>query len=524
MAYSQAHAAMETFAIIPNLVRHRPELVVATLAAVPSLVGNRSGIGLSWDSTDYIAVGLSMSAGRGALDVTGIPTVIRPPGLSAFVTLGDWLTVSPDISLRCVNAISMMLIVWCTHRLLSHAAVRPTAKWIGVMLVALSPMLLDISTMAWSEPLFLALILVALVIATRERAWPWDLVLIVIFTAMFFVRYVGPFYAAPIALVAAVVQMRTSGIVLSLFRSGTSLAVSLVLPWIWLMRNKDLTGYLTGYREAGGGTLLDPLKTFTGTLGSWLLARPPLGGNGGIYLNWNDFSGYMKVAGVAMWILLAVLVSSYFLRPRQTTRGATTIMSACLLLFVSYGGFSVYRFVYHEMGPLDSRMMSGLYVPLILMLVIALDTSVRRIPTTTPRRFLSIGVLAALPMLVVPTWHAVATLDNTVSYGSTGRYWGTEFHRTVPIHDFAASLPGDAAVYSNEPQSLFAATFHWPIRNQYMYQIPYDLPCDQRYFVWFNQSFLPDGKPVGGVVVYEDSWGQVIDLDACDTDINRFWP
>ena len=232
----------------------------------------------------------------------------------------------------------------------------------------------------------------------------------------------------------------------------------------------------------------------------------------------------MKVAGVVVWVLLAVLIASYFFRSRYRVRGATIIMSASLLLLVSYGGFSMYRFVYHEMGPLDSRMMSGLYVPLILMLVIALDASIGRIPTPTSRRFLSIAILAALPMFVIPAWHAVETVRNTVSYGSTGRYWGTEFHRTVPIHKFAASLPRDAAVYSNEPQSLFAATFHWPIRNQYMYQIPYDLPCNQRYFVWFNQSFLPDGKPVGGEVVYEDSWGQVIDLDDCGTEIGRFWP
>lgn len=504
--------------------RPRAALFVSALSAVPSLMGNRSGIGLSWDSTDYIAVGLSMSAGRGALDVTGVPTVIRPPGLSAFVTLGDWLMISPDISLRLVNAVSMMLIVWCTHYLFSRAEVRPTAKWIGITLVALSPMLLDLTTMAWSEPPFLALTLLALVIATRQRTWPWDLALCIVFTSMFFIRYVGPFYAAPIALVAAVVQSRTSGVALALLRSGASLAVSMVLPWLWLMRNKNLTGYLTGYREAGGGNLLDPLKTFTGTLGSWLLARPPLDGNVGIYLNWNDFSGYMKVAGVVVWVLLAVLVASYFLRPQCRRRDAATIMAISLLLFVSYGGFSMYRFVYHEMGPLDSRMMSGLYVPLILMLVIALDASISRIPTPTSRRFLSIGILAALPMFVIPAWHAVETVRNTVSYGSTGRHWGTEFHRTVPIHKFAASLPHDAAVYSNEPQSLFAATFHWPIRNQYMYQIPYDLPCSRRYFVWFNQSYLPDGKPVGGEVLYEDSWGQVIDLDACDTDIGRFWP
>ncbi|MGA1438016.1 MAG: hypothetical protein ACO35F_11115, partial [Ilumatobacteraceae bacterium] len=76
----------------------------------------------------------------------------------------------------------------------------------------------------------------------------------------------------------------------------------------------------------------------------------------------------------------------------------------------------------------------------------------------------------------------------------------------------------------NEPQSLFAATFHWPIRNQYQYNRPTLVPCTRRYFVWFNQTFLPDGKPVGAAVVYEDSWGQVLDLGTCDSDITRYWP
>ena len=496
------------------IVRRHPAVLVSTLSAIPSLIGNRSGIGVSWDSTDYIAVGLSMAAGRGALDVTGVPMVIRPPGLSAFVTLGNWFSLSPDISLRITNALSAMVIVWCTHALLSRAGVRSFARWTGVALVALSPALVDISTMAWSEPPFLALVLVAMVIATRERSWPWDVALAVVFTGLFFVRYVGPFYSAPIALVAALVQVRKSGVLLAFLRSGTSLFVSMVLPWLWLMRNKELTGYLTGYREPGGGTLLDPLKTFTGTLGSWLIARPPLDGNGGIYLNWNDFSSYMQIAGVLMWVILIIVLAGFFLRAHQQSREAIVIVTACAFVFTFYSGFSVYRFVYHEMGPLDSRMMSGLYVPIVVMLIISLS-SLRQ----SQLRF----IVSAL-LLGIPAWYAVTTAADVFDYGRNGRHWGSNFHRAVPIHEFAASLPDDAAIYSNEPQSLFAATFHWPIRNQYMYQIPYDLPCSRRYFVWFNQSFLPDGKPVGGTVLYEDSWGQVIDLDACDTDIGRFWP
>ena len=517
MAYSQTHPAMETLSI----VRRRPAVIAAVLSAIPSLIGNRSGIGLSWDSTDYIAVGRSIAAGRGALDVTGAPMVIRPPGLSSLVAIGEWSALSPDITLRLVNAVSMAIIVWCTHLLLTRAKVRPFARWVGLAFVAVSPALLDIFTMAWSEPPFLALILGCLVIATRERSWPWDIALACLFTCLFFVRYVGPFYAAPIAMIAALVQVRSSGLWLAFLRAGTSLAISLVLPWLWLMRNKELTGYLTGYRQPGGGTLLDPFKTFTATLGSWLIARPPLNGMGGIYLKWDDHSIYMKSAGVLTWVLLVIALAAYFVRFRQQSRDASTIVAACAIVFATYGAFSIYRFVYHEMGPLDSRMMSGLYAPLVIMFTIASDSLLSHKPRASIKR---VAVSVATLALIILGWHTITAMGDSIEYGRNGRHWGSTFHRDLPIHQFAAALPSDAALYSNEPQSLFAATFHWPIRNQYMYQLPYDLPCSHRYFVWFNQSFLPEGKPVGGAVLYEDSTGQVIDLGECDDEIGRFWP
>ena len=495
----------------------RPHVLVALGAMLPSLLGNRSGIGISWDSTDYMAVGLSMANRQGALDVTGAPMVIRPPGLSVFVTIGDWLTLSPDWSLRIVNAVSMFIIVWCTHHLLIRAGVRRVSRWLGVGLVAASPALLDIFTMAWSEPPFIALVMLALIIATRERTWPWDLLLAAVFTALFFIRYVGPFYSLAIAVVAGLVQIRASGFLLAGLRAGTSLAVSMVAPILWLNRNKEISGYLTGYREAGGGTLLDPTRTLTGTLGSWLIARPPLSGNGGIYLNWNDFSSYMKFAGVVVWILLFVLLLGFglqFIR-RKVPQSKATLVLALLWVFLLYVTFSIYRFVYHEMGPLDSRMMSGVYVPLILLFVIMIDElATSRVAL---RLVLAIG-------LIIVAWHGITTVRDTVRYGEAGRHWGTKGFSEVPIHQFVKDLPKDAAVYSNYPQSLFAGTFHWPIRTQYMYQIPYELPCSRRYFVWLNQAYLMEGKPVGGSVIYEDSWGQVIDLDACDTDIGRFWP
>ena len=45
------------------------------------IISTRSGMGISWDSTDYMAVGRNMASGIGPLDVVGLPMTVRPPGI-----------------------------------------------------------------------------------------------------------------------------------------------------------------------------------------------------------------------------------------------------------------------------------------------------------------------------------------------------------------------------------------------------------------------------------------------------------
>ena len=67
------------------------------------IVSTRSGIGISWDSTDYMAVGRNMASGIGVLDVVGLPMTVRPPGISALICFGDWLGLMPSTSFRLIN-------------------------------------------------------------------------------------------------------------------------------------------------------------------------------------------------------------------------------------------------------------------------------------------------------------------------------------------------------------------------------------------------------------------------------------
>ena len=62
-------------------------------AALLVVIANWSGIGWSWDSTDYISAGRAISHGLGPLDVTAQPMTVRTPGYPALIAIGEWLNL-----------------------------------------------------------------------------------------------------------------------------------------------------------------------------------------------------------------------------------------------------------------------------------------------------------------------------------------------------------------------------------------------------------------------------------------------
>ncbi|MFM8247977.1 MAG: hypothetical protein ACKOAE_01845, partial [Acidimicrobiaceae bacterium] len=132
------------------------------------------------------------------------------------------------------------------------------------------------------------------------------------------------------------------------------LLVSLVPVWYWLQRNQNIDGTLTGARTPAGGSLLNPLKTFVATLGSWVTASPV---EGGIYLSWNDYPNNTKILGILVLIIVAILLITYFLP--QSLAGNLESRSNVLLLSgsiaVIYVAFSAFRFVHFELGPPNNK-------------------------------------------------------------------------------------------------------------------------------------------------------------------------
>ena len=478
------------------------------------VVSTRSGMGISWDSTDYMAVGRNMASGIGTLDVVGLPMTVRPPGISSLICVGDWLGLMPSASFVLINTVSAGVSTFFAMLILKKANIRTPIAISTLAIIAFSPSLLNMYSMAWSEPVFIALVMVALWIALSPRSLSVHLILGVLFASMFFVRYVGPFYSFPIAVVAIFFQSRKSGLVKSTFLIGAIYFVSLIPQYLWLQRNETIDGTLTGARQGAGGSYFEPIKTMLGTFGSWIVGHDPLDGNGGIYLNSNDYSSIMKVAGYLFGSLL-VLIVLFLAKSDKRNQTAAHVCFGLFFVSLFYMIFSVVRFVHLEIGPLDNRMMSGIYIPLMLVLGIGLNSILRN-------NFLKqISVLAFAAVFITISSQSVLS---AFKYGSNGRYWGSAIHQAQPLHQFVKTLDAKSQFMSNEPQMLFSVLEQSPIFNQYMNARVFPRPCTDRYIIWYTVSFLPDAKPTGGEIVYSDALGEVIRLADCSVPAPTFWP
>lgn len=478
------------------------------------IISTRSGMGISWDSTDYMAVGRNMASGIGTLDVVGLPMTVRPPGISSLICLGDWLGLMPSASFVLINSVSAGVSTYFAMLILKKAKIRTPIAISTLAIIAFSPSLLNMYSMAWSEPVFIALVVAALWISLSPRSITAHAILGVLFTFMFFIRYVGPFYSFPIALIAILSQSRSCGLTKSAFRIGSIYIASLIPQYFWLVRNESIDGTLTGARQGAGGSYLGPIKTMLGTFGSWVVGRDPLNGNGGVYLNWNDYSTIMKIAGYLFGSILILLVFLLIRLRKESTEGSNVGLG---LFFVSlfYVSFSVIRFVHLEIGPLDNRMMSGIYIPLVLVFGTGLDAVLQN---NSSRKIAS--VIFAVLLFAIGSQSVLSSFE----YGANGRYWGSGIHQEQPLHQFIKSLDTKSQFMSNEPQMLFSVIEQSPIFNQYMNARIFPKPCTDRYMIWYANSYLPDAKPTRGKVIYADAVGEVIQLADCKVPAPTFWP
>jgi 4-amino-4-deoxy-L-arabinose transferase-like glycosyltransferase len=445
------------FSFIPHPSSLIPCLVLSLLGILVLLYVTAWGVGVSPDSTVYIGAarhllhgeGLSVLGGRsGQLE----PLTHYPPLYPALLALASVGRSDPLAAARWVNAL-----VFGANILLAGLSARLSARrsaagagLVASLLVACAPDLLEIHSMAWTEPLFILFCMAALLLlaAYLERGRRALLLLAGLMAALaFLTRYVGVVLVGTGACALLCFDERGERERRRRFADALLFGFTGCLPMLlWMLRNSLLSGDATDRRFVFHPVSLSQLASALSTVSTWLLLGKVRTG---------------VRAAVFLFEIACLLALSVFLWRKQggmKMRGLLSGLPALVALFIIfYLCFLVFTASFIDFDTVfDERALAPVHA---LGIVLAVSLAHRLFGTEARGRALNWTRL--LPGLLAVVFVASYALRGTSwvwerrgdGQGYTSRAWA----RSATIERIRA-LPPETLIFSNGYDAVYFLT------------------------------------------------------------------
>ncbi len=432
------------------LVRLAPFVAAALLAVLLVGLSTRWGVGTSPDSASFVSVARNLISGNGYRDVYGTDAALRPPlypGLLAFTGL---LGLDPLIIARWLNAALFGANVVLVGLILRRDARMVWTPIVGSFLALTCVDMLEIHSMAWSEPLFIFLGLLGLLWLSayaKRRARGLLLASAAAIALTMMTRYAGLAFAAT---GLAVIWLLTKQKLLRKLADSALFTLTAFLPTLaWAVRNMIATGTATGRITSFQFVLPQHIKRGLGTVSLWIM--PPR-----IPLTDVPVPPVVRITVVLAAIVAIVLVARLTLQRRA--RSGTTqagphldklplVMGMCVVLYAAMlAGYVTFSDRY---AAFNLRYLSPAFPPALIFVVSLGDRLLR--DARRRRVIITAGVLVTLFAL----WYANrafwwVTWRHGEGLGLASKAW----HNSELVSR-ARELGPDVPIFSNAIDALY---------------------------------------------------------------------
>lgn len=317
------------------------------------LFTRHSGIGISPDSIVYLSVARNTITQGLFVDYNLQPLVDFPVGYPFFLTVAGLITRVELINLApYLNGFLFAACIMITGRLIdSFELVRPWYKWFILFSMALSPALLGIFTMLWSETLFILLTLLFIAVLQKyllKYATIYLIIAACIAGVSCITRYAG------ITVIGTGLMILLFDTVLKPKRKITHLflfsIVSLSILIVNLVHNALVTGYATGPREAGITSLQTNIGYYADVVCSWFY-----------------FPAQQTLLYSFFVVLLLMMMVFLFFRSVIYTKQVNNTMHILRAFFIIYTVFIIGISTLSHFEQINTRLLSPIFIPLLLI-------------------------------------------------------------------------------------------------------------------------------------------------------------
>lgn len=427
------------------------------------LVATTNGPGIDHDAVHYMSTGLNLGEGYGLETFEGLAYDQYAPGLPFIIAAGTFLGIDVDLIVRLLNACSLAVVVVLAYFLLRRHIDSRIFVLGGTAFIAVNTSLLAIADMAWSEPPFVAVALAFVValegVIAKPTRWANLVCAIVLAWAGFLIRYSG-LALIPIGIAVCLLGLWKTDRRVALQQAGIFTVGALAVPFAWMLRNKAVNGAFLASRPPSPDSPQTNIYRILTTVGDWLFP--------GRLINWGVVTEPVLASLGGALLLLTALA---FWRTRSASSGSGHqcpsagdhySMVPLVALIVGYAGFSFVAASTVLLDPLDSRLLSPTYPPLVVIVFVAADQlwskygdSSRGVLAVVARGLLITILVVGLALQL---WYFIAVARRD----SLGVRYASPQWRDSELVAIVSQLPDSAVLYSNQPGVLWAVVRHEP--------------------------------------------------------------
>lgn len=332
------------------LIKNIDSLLAAIAAFfLIQLLAHHSGIGVSPDSVTYLSVANNLHSTGSLVDFNHDPLVVFPCFYPAFLSINLLLSKQLITFIPIVNGLLFGVMIFLSGRIMDRfISMSRLYKCILLACFILSPCLLEVYSMLWSETIYLLLLLFFFIGLKRYLENH-------MFSSLFFIsiiagiacitRYAGVTVVGTGALLILIdhkarIASRVRNILLFGFISCLPLAINLI-------RNRLVGGTLTGFRERSNISLRHILENY-----------------GLVFRDWLPFFGHASALAICITtaIVIGFGIAVFFV---FQAKSFASYESISIIFFLSYTIFIICGACISRFEEINSRLLSPCFIPFL---------------------------------------------------------------------------------------------------------------------------------------------------------------
>jgi hypothetical protein len=438
------------------------------------------GIGISPDSLTYTSVARNMQHGRFWYQFDGMPLNVFPCfypsflGSIMFITQHDIISIAPII-----NALLFAVVIFIVGCLAQQMVRNQLYKWLLLSCLLISASLIEIYSMLWSETLFIVLLLL-LFVALRKYGSTHSITSLIRVSAIAAIACITRFAGVTfIAIVGLIILMDGQLVWRKKWWHLLVLGAGSLLPLIAnLSYNYWLEGTLTGIRQKSLTPFISNLQFYGSVMCDWL-HLPQILNTHPIFI------------GCTLFLALVVLMAKRCWQ-QQAIYSYQNIASAGFIVYVA---FIVITSSISRYEPINNRLLSAAFIPMLLAISYWLPTALQQLKMTaikwlaTAACLTIVGLFQFQQYLWFKDWRGMV-----INYGIPG-YTDTTWQQS-PIVQFLQTqrtyFTPNIAIYANANDAVYffsGLSCETVPESVHTEEIKDFYSTKPHFIVWFNNEF-----------------------------------